>query len=168
MHEYSTEAIVLDREEAGESDAYVTFYAKELGRIRARATSLRKVTSKLSAHLRPGDLSHIRLVSKYGDGKMYRIADALRIRRLSTSSDFLSFIKDLTVESENEAPLWDMLTKEKEDKSRVLRVLGWDPEHAPCSYCSQKPVYYFSGTNQMFSCYGCGFRFPQNEVLYEI
>ena len=45
MLEIATEAIVLDKEDLGEYDSRVFLYTKEFGKVGAKATSLRKITS---------------------------------------------------------------------------------------------------------------------------
>ena len=64
MLELVTEAIVLDKEDVGEQDSRVFLYTKDFGKIGAKATSLRKITSKLAAHLEPLNYATVRLVSR--------------------------------------------------------------------------------------------------------
>ncbi len=56
---YTVEAIVLRRRNTGEADRVITFYTKELGKIRAIAKGIRRVPSRRSGYLEV--FSHIRL-----------------------------------------------------------------------------------------------------------
>lgn len=59
--ELTTDAFVLHKEEKGEDDAILTLYTKELGKIRCRARSYRKLASKLRPALLLFSRSHITL-----------------------------------------------------------------------------------------------------------
>lgn len=168
MYEKCLDAIVIDREDAGEADSYVFLYTQELGKIKTKAKSVRKITSRLAAHLQPGDLSRVRLVGKSEDSKFFQLVDALVVKRLGLPLDILQFVKDLTLDNEPDEKLWNVFLSGDAGKRRILQVLGWDPEHAWCSYCDLKTVRYFSETSQSFACHSCIRRVDQNEVLYEI
>src|SRR3989344_3413173 len=75
MREYVAIAVVLDREPIGEYDSRVHFMTEQHGKMIGRATSARKITSKLSAHLEPGTLTRLRLVEQKG----LRIVDSLKV-----------------------------------------------------------------------------------------
>lgn len=59
---YDTEAIVIRHWPYREASTRFLLYTKDLGRILARAQSVRKVTSKLSAGLQTGSRSRVELV----------------------------------------------------------------------------------------------------------
>lgn len=59
---YDTEAIVIRHWPYREASTRFLLYTKNLGRILARAQSVRKVTSKLAAGLQTGSRSHVELV----------------------------------------------------------------------------------------------------------
>src|SRR3989344_7741215 len=106
MFEYSTEAVVLDKEPIGESDALVFLYTPGYGKVVARAKSARKITSKLAASLEPANIVSARVLS-YGT---YQIADAVSLERgaswrstpesLRALLHFLRSIKELAPEGE--------------------------------------------------------------------
>lgn len=56
MIEYLTKAIVLTKEPAGETDARVSVYTQDLGKIELVAKGLKKITSKFGHHLEPLNL----------------------------------------------------------------------------------------------------------------
>ncbi|MDO8574288.1 MAG: recombination protein O N-terminal domain-containing protein, partial [bacterium] len=88
---YFNEAIVLDREPSGETDNRFSIYAKGFGKIVARGKSTRKITSKLSGHLEPGNLVKVRLIEKNG----LQVVDALKSGKLGIRSADLHFLNRL-------------------------------------------------------------------------
>lgn len=168
MYEWCIDGIVIDREDAGEADARLTLYTKEFGRISARAKSIRKITSKLSAHLGVGDLSKIRLVGKSEDARHLQLVDALRLKKLNFSGEVLSFLRDITFDGEADERLWNTLKKGEGDTHTILEVLGLNPALAWCTHCMHRPVSYFLTASHSFACHGCILKIGGNEVLYEI
>ena len=75
MVEYFTEALVLDKEDSGDLDARIILYTEDLGKITAKAKSVKRITSKLNGHLEPLNFIQVRLVEKNG----FQIVDALTI-----------------------------------------------------------------------------------------
>jgi len=155
MKEYFTEAIVLDKEPSGEYDVRVHLYTKELGRVVAKATSARKITSKLNAHLEPLNLVDVRMVNK----NSFQIVDALRKNKISPN--FLNIVKatkELTAENDFDYSLWTVLTaliqKNQPNMGVVLSVLGFDPKFANCEMCGGD-CHFFSLINQGFYCKNC-------------
>ena len=61
MEEYVTDAIVLEKQPAGESDGRYRLFTERFGRIAAKAKSSRRIISKLAGHLEPGSVAKIRL-----------------------------------------------------------------------------------------------------------
>lgn len=115
MNEYSTLAIVLGQENLNDADSLIDFYTKDFGRLKVRAISLKKITSKLAAHLEPLTFSNIRLIEK----KNLIVVDALTIDRfdaLRRSSEsfcraleLLAFFKENIFEGEPDLGLWHWL-----------------------------------------------------------
>lgn len=62
IDKYATECFVLASYEAGEHDMTYKLFTEEFGLIFARATSVRKLESKLRAHIKPGHLTRVTLV----------------------------------------------------------------------------------------------------------
>lgn len=155
MKEYFTEALILDKEPSGEFDARIHLYTKELGRIAAKVTSVRKIISKLNAHLEPLNLIDARIVNKNN----FQIVDALKFGRLP--SEFLPIvraIKELTAEGDPDFSLWTVVSvltqKNQANLPLVLKVLGYDPKYASCDYCGGQPQL-FSLSAQTFRCDEC-------------
>lgn len=114
MQEYATPAFVLDVQPAGEYDARVFLFTKELGRVTARAKSIRKINSKLAGHLQPLMLSTVRLVEKHG----FQVVDALMLRDLRKGVEPKNIrellevartIYETTSEHLREPALWSLL-----------------------------------------------------------
>ena len=82
MREFTVEAIVLGLEEVGEYDRRFFLYTRDFGKVVARATSIRKITSKLAGHMETGNLVIVRLANK-SESDRYQLTDALRVSRPS-------------------------------------------------------------------------------------
>lgn len=123
MKEYATEAIIIGKEPLNELDSRIDFYTRHFGRLRAKAKSARKPTSKLAAHLEPLTLSRIRLVEKNGIGGLSAggllVADALTIDRFEKvrfsaethgrALELLDFFRVNVFENEADFGLWQWL-----------------------------------------------------------
>ena len=83
MQEYVTDALVLKKEPLRDFDARYFFFTKKFGKMKGRATSARKITSKLAGHLEPGTLVTARFVERNGGNGNggVQIADALMTRQ---------------------------------------------------------------------------------------
>jgi recombinational DNA repair protein (RecF pathway) len=80
---YDTPALVMKRWPQREANSSFLLYTRELGRILARAQSIRKVTSKLAPALQVGSLSSVSLVRGRGG---WRLVGAAAKRALLLSS----------------------------------------------------------------------------------
>jgi DNA repair protein RecO (recombination protein O) len=56
---YRTPAVILKRMDLGEADRIVTFYSRDVGKIRAVAKGVRRTTSRSAGHLEPFTLSDV-------------------------------------------------------------------------------------------------------------
>jgi len=162
MIEYLSKALVLDVENIGELDKLVYLYTEKLGKVVARAKSIRKITSKLTGHLQPFNFVRVRLVEKNG----FQVVDALAFNKVEISDvalTALQFIKDMTFELQPDKQLWltikksfDNLKKNKKFFYKpLLKVLGFSPDFSRCNVCDSKFVAYFSKTEQVFLCSKC-------------
>lgn len=161
MREYLTQAIILEREPQGELNSRVTLWTRKFGKMRGRATSLSKITSKLSAHLEPGLLSDVRLV----ENRNIQIVDALKIRRLAMSPGDLVRMGRLLGEGEPDEDLWDAITSPRWSWSGVLGTLGWHPHGAACVLCGRRPEA-FSISTQDFFCEICASKLHPDALIY--
>ncbi len=168
MIEYSTEGIVLEKEPAGDYDGFYTFYTHDLGRITAKAKSVRKPTSKLAAHLEPGLLTHVRLVGRgagAGRGVGFWVADSLSERRLFTDFDFLDFVARSTLELQNDNEVWRFLNQGVPDRSVFLGLMGLGGG-GPCGQCGVRPPQFFHSADHLLLCETCSVRFPAFLLLH--
>jgi recombinational DNA repair protein (RecF pathway) len=148
MEEYVTDAIVLRKDPRGDLDGRYTLFTKRFGRIAGRATSSRKITSKLAPHLEPGTVTKIRFVEAKGT----QLVDALKSARVTLAIAELAAIAELTPEGMPEPELWNMLVSGAFSWRAALATLGWDPAHARCATCAGAPANYFYVPRQEFYC----------------
>ncbi len=162
MQEYVSEAIILAKLPSKQMDTRYSILTKRYGKMIAKATSSRKITSKLAGHMEPGMLSRVRMIEQHG----VRLVDALKEDSLfsATLSD-LHFLDRLLAEGESEPLVWDMLSANAFDWRKTLRILGWDPAEAVCSVCGRVPVVSFSSQSQDFFCERCSLRVPPWERI---
>jgi len=160
MQEYISEAIVLDKETNGDTDIRVALFTKKFGKLRPKAKSARKITSKLSAHLEPGNLIRVRLIEKNG----LQAVDALKILRLDVNPADLYFLNKLLADAEPEPMLWHALLRETLNWNKILKILGWDPSVSECSVCEDKSKV-FMIRNQQFFCKTCASKITHKELI---
>jgi recombinational DNA repair protein (RecF pathway) len=156
MHEYVTKAVVLDKAtRGGEADARYSFFTERYGKIAARATSSRKIVSKLAGHLEPGTLASVRIIEQHGT----KVVDALKVARVGVPMRSLAALNQLLGEWEPDRGMWDLLNGEHFTWARALAVLGWDPQGAVCANCAvadpARPARYFYIPRQEFFCAAC-------------
>jgi DNA repair protein RecO (recombination protein O) len=167
MQEFVTDAIVLDIEQTGEYDARVHFFTKELGRISARARSLFKSQSKLAGHLQPLSLVTIRLVIKNG----IQVVDAMmkmnfafkqEPRKIKDLIAVARLIREMTQENQTEPELWSLIEEGDILSKRLLKVMGFDPEHALCSKCDANKPSSFILKDAIYLCSKCILSYNRN------
>ena len=162
MQEYLSEAVVLSAQPNGNLDTRVSLFTKRFGKLKAKAKSARKITSKLAPHLQPGNIVRVRIVEKAG----LHVADALKLSSLENSTYTLGFFDAPVSEAEPDTALWALLTRGDFHSREILKVLGWDPSGAQCGICAFHAAPVFHTRAQEFFCEGCASKFPQNEVFY--
>ncbi|MBI4991803.1 MAG: recombination protein O N-terminal domain-containing protein [Candidatus Harrisonbacteria bacterium] len=172
MIEVITEAIVLKKEDLGEHDSRVFLFTKDLGRISTKATSLRKITSKLASHLEPHRRVTVRLVSKKDifDGRSFQLVDALAIdvpefkrvgvNKLREALVALDFLAGIVPEAVPDFELWNFLNEiidgtVSATKKDILKFLGLDPEFANCQFCFGSQPEFFYASDNLFVCRSC-------------
>lgn len=175
MVEHYTKAFVLSREPRRELDASLTLYTKDLGKMTAKAKSIRCITSKLSGHLAPGSLVNVRIIEKNGNG--HQIVDALstRVEVSPESLRFLDFVNMLTPIGAPDLRLWhemeSILMKEippsKSAYQSIISLMGYDPKNAACDNCGSRQIVYFVPRDIMFLCVNCSLnsRLKQDETF---
>lgn len=115
---YTTDAIVLMRQDAGEADLFSVLYTREFGKIRVRAQGVRKENAKLKGHLEPLSLSRVSFVlGRQGE----RLTHAAllehwpRIRqdlgKLAAAWYFAALVDEHCLAGERDIPLWKLLVE---------------------------------------------------------
>ena len=161
VQEYLSEAIVLNKEANGDLDIRVAFFTKKFGKLKAKAKSARKITSKLSGHLEPGFLSQVRLVEKNG----LQVVDALKKSFLDLNLPDLRRLEKILAEGEPDHKIWHMLAQNTLDWEEILKILGWDPAFAHCSHCGKSTPALFDSRNQEFFCRDCLGKFQKEHYV---
>ncbi|MEK7093754.1 MAG: recombination protein O N-terminal domain-containing protein [Patescibacteria group bacterium] len=163
MREYTTPAIILRREVRGECDERISFFSRGLGKMTARTVSSRKILSKLSPHLEPGNLATLRLIEKND----LSIVDALKEKNLAWQLSNVFHLNNLLSENDTDPELWHLLSGTPSWK-KILRILGWDPQEASCEECSGTAPRYFDTRTQHFLCSDCYANFPEKATIISI
>jgi DNA repair protein RecO len=167
MIEVFTKGLVLDKE-IDDKDGLFTIFTETLGKVRGRATSSRKITSKLAAHLEPGCFSAIRLVQKTS-GNGFRVIDALIEKKmlLSETPEILFLADKMTAPGQPDQRMFACLKKlaaageiSSGWKREILTIAGFDPAGASCDLCGSESFAYFSSRDIMFLCEQCLKRNP--------
>ena len=162
MQEYFTEAFVLDREPIGELDFKISLFTKRRGKLVAKVKSARKILSKLSGHLLPGNMADVRLVERNG----LQVVDALKTGTAPSAVADLRRLSALLHEDEADPHLWKQLQGGAFDWHEVLAILGWDPTHAVCAICGHSHPDAFHIRGQEFFCRQCALNVLEKELLY--
>lgn len=168
MQEYTARALILRKEPSRETDLSVTMFTDRFGKVTGKAKSARKITSKLSAHLEPGNLSSIRFVEKGG----IQLTDALKESRLPLTPHDLYSLDRLLHPEEPDPQLWEAVIQSGTEKTwdwpRILAFLGWDPRETLCEKCHARKPQYFMLSTQSLYCEQCATasRVPPDALLY--
>ena len=169
MIEHQTEAIILTKAATDNADAYYMILTPDLGKIRARATSVRKLTSKLAGHLEPGTMGIVRLVQRVPGGPR-RLVESLSEKRVSGLRAIkITALADAV--SPSDAPDGDFFSAVKSalfdlncsGERAVLKAAGFDPESAKCVFCGSDKIVYFSEKDIIFLCESCRLKTGQKE-----
>jgi recombinational DNA repair protein (RecF pathway) len=159
MQEYLSRAVVLDKEARNDVDARYSLFTERYGKIAAKATSSRKIVSKLAGHLEPGMLAAVRIIEQHGT----RVVDALAAGRVGAPIADLAALNQLLPEWQPEHDLWSELGHGSFSWSRTLAILGWDPHGAVCAQCNMlnRPARHFYLARQEFFCTPCAATFAR-------
>ena len=162
MREYLSEGMVLAVFPNGDLDLRVSVFTRDFGKLRAKAKSARKITSKLAGHLQPGFLVRLRIIEKNG----LQIVDALKMGSIRTSVQELERLDGLLPEMEPEPELWPSVSAGELRWPPTLKILGWDPARAECARCGGSRVSAFRASNQDFFCAACASKFNPNQLIF--
>lgn len=165
MREYFTEALVLDKEDLGEADSRIFLLTENMGKITAKAKSVRKITSKLAGHLEPLNFVKIRLVA----GKDYQAVDALRFDRLAPSAlPVMRLVKEIAMEGQPDPLLWQGFKAGRLSPEEVLRIAGFDPQFAVCRGCQSGRPDNFLLNMADYACSSCLPQFAGTEKFFRL
>ena len=164
MIEHYTEGIVLDKSPRGGLDGAVTIYTKDLGKVTAFTKSSRKITSKISGHIMPGNLVRLRIV----ENKTIQAMDALSEKPKCDMQEllpFLQFLNEVIPHGDADINFWNLINEvikkchfKPETYRYILEILGFGADDAICGNCKRNEIAYFSLPDIMFLCTGCAKR----------
>lgn len=166
MREYSTPAVVIGQGQSVGNDRFFDVFTKDLGKIRIKAVSALKISSKLSPHLDALNLVDLRVVRK---GNGFVVADVLTKERFRELRDdnalfgkalkILFLLRSVVPAGEADLRLWYELLGQFNEKApssvKLLGILGYDPGFADCESCRSGNAAYFYCADQCFVCAGC-------------
>ena len=181
---YRTPAVILKRTDLGEADRIVTFFSRDVGKIRAVAKGVRRTTSRSAGHLEPFTLSDV----MFAVGRELDVisqADTLEAFReiredleLTTHAYYLAEVVDLLTEDRLEnRDVFDTLVEGLHSLRathdprmvlivfhlRLLEALGYRPELRECVSCRatiEPNRNHFSALLGGVLCPACGPREP--------
>lgn len=152
--------IVLKSRKWGEADRIVTFYTKELGKIRGVGRGARRLKSRFGASLEPFTLCQLNLFEKPGDS-LFRIShvdlvascQSLRedLDRMGAAARMVNVVTAVTPDADPDPQLFDTLAQglaslsQSEDPSftallfqiRLLGLTGFRPQTDHCAACGK-------------------------------
>lgn len=161
MREYAAQAVILEKEPLRDYDSRITFFTEKFGKLTGRATSARKITSKLSAHLEPGNMVNMRFVEKHG----LQIVDSIKTRHTGITAPDLYALQQILGEGEPDPELWLLIKKSKFTWRDTLRILGWDAERSVCVHCGHSSAAFHIPRQEMY-CTDCASKLPSGQVIY--
>jgi DNA repair protein RecO len=181
QRELYTRALVLDRRENDEADGSISFFTEEFGKVVAKARGIRKIKSKLSAHLQPLRFVKVRFARRSGRQEGLVLVDSVldddflpyETNRRYDLLDVAHALDKIAFELQADRQLWFFLVAVfthaydlEETVRSFVRILGFDPDEARCFSCGASRVQGFVAREHGFACKKCSFKLPSNEVLY--
>ena len=155
-----TAAITLNSRKWGDADRIVTFYTKEMGKIRGVARGARRMKSRLGASLEPLTICHLNLFEKSGDS-LYRVSQAdlvepfMRFREdltlMTAAARMVNVVGAVTPDGDPDPPLFETLELglhalvTSRDPAltallfqiRLLGLIGFCPQTDHCAACGK-------------------------------
>jgi len=155
-----TTAIVLKSRKWGEADRIVTFYTRQLGKIRGVARGARRQKSRFGSTLEPFTLCHLDLFERPGDS-LFRIShvDAVQsfqplredLALMASAARMVNVVAAVTPDGDPDSRLFDTLEEGleslKSDRDPAYRALlfqirflgltGFRPQTDHCAACGK-------------------------------
>lgn len=132
-----TQGVILKRENIGEYDRRIVFYAQDLGKISALARSARKAKSKLAPHLELFNLVDLTLANRTIIGAQ-TVNDFEHLRdnleKLETAQKIADLVVEFTIQGQIDKQVFDLLVAVFKDpqgpnielfKEQFLVLLGF-------------------------------------------
>ena len=155
-----TTAIILKSRKWGDADRIVTFYSKNMGKIRGVARGARRQKSRFGAALEPFSLCRLNLFVKNGDSlfrishvDLVRSSQGLRedLRLMDSAARMVNVVSAITPDGDPDPPLFDTLEQglvslqESDDppftallfQIRLLGLTGFRPQTEHCATCGK-------------------------------
>ncbi|HBR18555.1 MAG: DNA repair protein RecO [Deltaproteobacteria bacterium RIFCSPLOWO2_12_FULL_43_16] len=178
---FTTEAIVLNSIDYGESDRIVTFYTLGFGKVKGIAKGAKNSRKRFVNNLEP--FSYIKLLifqKENRDLSIIEQADIIRrfdklvfdIERLAFGSYCLELLNEMTLEGQRNQKVFELLVKflvmlnEGANlktiimffKMKLLSLLGYHPHLDTCVSCKNIPIgsrVFFSSAKSGIVCSAC-------------
>jgi len=181
MRELYTKALVLSRNDANEVDGRISLFTEQYGKIIAYAKSVRKNTSKLSAHLQPLSFIRVRLIQKAGPRDGFGIIDAIyddhellaSSRKRYDLIPLVILLDSVAYELQQDKPLWAFVVevfKKSYPPRKVTRgaltLLGFLAQETRCGICKERIPAIFVPREHGFLCDSCASNFSLGSILY--
>ncbi len=155
-----TAAITLKSRKWGDADRIVTFYTKEVGKVRGVARGARRMKSRLGASLEPLTICHLNLFEKSGDS-LYRISQVdlvepfMRFREdlglMTAAARMVNVVGAVTPDGDPDPQLFETLEQglralvTSQDPAltallfqiRLLGLIGFRPQTDHCAACGK-------------------------------
>jgi DNA repair protein RecO (recombination protein O) len=155
-----TAAIVLKTRKWGEADRIVTFFTRDLGKIRGLARGARRQKSRFGAALEPFTLCHLNLFEKTGDS-LFRIShvDSVKpfqplredLALMASAARMANVVAAVTPDGDPDPRLFETLEQglvsliQTEDPAytallfqiRLLGLTGFRPQTDHCAACGK-------------------------------
>lgn len=153
-------AIVLSSRKWADADRIVTFYTKELGKIRGIARGARRLKSRFGAALEPFTLCHLNLFEKPGDS-LFRVSHvdviaSFRLLRedlalMTSAARMVNVVAAVTPDGDPDPRLFDTLERGLASlprsgdpvfttllfQIRLLGLTGFRPQTDHCAACGK-------------------------------
>lgn len=158
-----TTAITLKSRKWGDADRIVTFYTKNVGKIRAVARGARRLKSRMGAALEPLTICELNLFEKSGDS-LYRVSQVdliepfVRFREdltlMAAAARMVNVVGAITPDGDPDPPLFETLEQGLRSlvtsndpaltallfQIRLLGLTGFRPQTDHCSACDRTRV----------------------------
>jgi DNA repair protein RecO (recombination protein O) len=179
-----TVAITLKSRKWGDADRIVTFYTKQLGKIRGVARGARRLKSRMGAALEPLTLCDLNLFEKTGDS-LYRVSQVdlvepfVRFREdltlMAAAARMVNVVGAVTPDGDPDTQLFDTLEQGLRSlvsstdpaltallfQIRLLGLTGFRPQTDHCAACGMTRVIHepqFSPVSGGLVCAVCAAR----------